>query len=175
MIGTRHQPTFRPVRKSENLYFTILTFIFFRKSEGGNYLIFGSPIPLVPLVMLVYIFWQEIALLRGKRYFVTINENIVGLFAINEKSEARSIEVLAVAPGFRKKGIATLILGVITASAVKSGKELELSVFRSNIPAQHLYRKNGFRKKKDKKMSIVMRKARAPTIPPPAHSRESQP
>lgn len=161
MIRTRRQLTFRPVRKSENLYFTILTFIFFRKSEGGNYLIFGSPIPLVPIMMLAYFFWQEIALFRGKRYFVTINENTVGLFAINEKPEVLSIEVLAVAPGFRKKGIATLILDIITASAEKSGKELELSVFRSNIPAQHLYHKDGFRKKKDKKMSIVLRKTHA--------------
>ena len=159
MIGTRRQLMFRPVLKSENLHFTILTFLSFRKSEGGNYLIFGSPIPLVPIMLLVYFFWLEIILLRGKRFFVTINENTVGLFAISGKPRVLFIEVLAVAPGFRKKGIATLILDLITASAVKSGKELELSVFRSNIPAQLLYLKNGFRKKKDKKMSIILRKA----------------
>ncbi len=159
ITGTR-QLTFRTVRKSENLYFAILTFIFFRKSEGGNYLIFGSPVPFVPIMLLVYFFWQEIALFRAKRYFITINGYIVGLFAISEKPGALFVEVLAVAPGFRKKGIAIFVLGIITAAAVKSGKELELSVFKSNIPAQHLYQKNGFRKKKDKKMSIILRKAR---------------
>jgi len=111
------------------------------------------------MMVLVYFFWQEIALFRCKRYYATIDENTVGLFAVSEKPEALFVELLAVAPGFRKKGIATLILDLITASAVKSGKELELSVFRSNIPAQLLYLKNGFRKKKDKKMSIILRKA----------------
>ena len=159
MIGTRRRLTFRPVRKSQNLHFTILTFTFFRESEGGNYLIFGCPTPLIPIMVLVYFFWQEIALFRGKRYYATIDENTVGLFAVSEKPETLFVELLAVAPGFRKKGIATLILDLITSSAVKSGKELELSVFRSNIPAQLLYLKNGFRKKKDKKMSIILRKA----------------
>jgi GNAT superfamily N-acetyltransferase len=152
-----HHVSLRPTRTSENLSFSLLAFNCFRNSQGGNYLIFSCPRTIVPLMMLVYFIWLEITLVKGRRYFVTVNGESAGAFAFSKRSRIFFVEVLAVAPQHRRHGIASHILQVAVASAKKAREELELSVFKGNIPAQRLYNKNGFVLEKQKWMSIILR------------------
>jgi ribosomal protein S18 acetylase RimI-like enzyme len=147
----------RPTRTSENLSFSLLAFNCFRNSQGGNYLIFSCPRIIIPLMILVYFLWLEITLVRGRRYFVTVNGEVGGVFAFTKKSGIFFIEVLAIAPRHRRHRIASAILCAAAASATKASEELELSVFKGNIPAQRLYNVNGFTREKMEWMSIILR------------------
>jgi ribosomal protein S18 acetylase RimI-like enzyme len=135
----------------------LLAFNYFRNSQGGNYLIFGCPRTVVPLMVLIYFLWLEITLVRGRRYWVTASGEVVGVIAFNRRPGIFFVEVLAVAPRNRRRGIATHILRAAASSAMNAGEELELSVFKGNIPAQHLYRMNGFTQEKQEWMSIILR------------------
>ena len=157
MKDARYHVSLRPTRTSENLSFSLLTFNYFRNSQGGNYLIFSCPTTVVPLMMLVYFLWLEITLVRGRRYFVTVDGEVAGAFAFSKRPKIFFVEVLAVSPKHRRHGIATRILHIAIDSVKKSGEELELSVFNGNIPAQRLYNMNGFVHEKEKWMSIILR------------------
>lgn len=86
-------------------------------------------------------------------------QHVVGLFVLREKHGALHISSLAVAPEFRKFGIATYILSYAEKLARRLNKErLELSVLKINAAAQSLYAKFGFVKKEEKKWSYVLSK-----------------
>jgi ribosomal protein S18 acetylase RimI-like enzyme len=66
---------------------------------------------------------------------------------------------LAVAPEYRRLGIAKQILNFSAKIAKKRGKRwLELTVLKKNTPARRLYEKSGFVKKKERRWSLVMQK-----------------
>jgi ribosomal protein S18 acetylase RimI-like enzyme len=66
---------------------------------------------------------------------------------------------VAVSPFYRKIGVATYILNHAHMMARQLGKSaLELSVLKTNLPALRLYRKSGFREKKEKRRSLILGK-----------------
>jgi ribosomal protein S18 acetylase RimI-like enzyme len=147
----------KPVRKSEHLSFNWREFSFFNNSEHGSVLFFGSSRSLAPLAFLPYILSLELIFFRRKRYFVKLKQQAVGLFVLREKHDALYISSLAVAPEFRRFGIATYILSYAEKLARRLGKQrLELSVLKLNTAAQRVYRKFGFMKKEEKKWSYVL-------------------
>ena len=86
------------VRTVQHFLFNLHEFNFFRRSEGANYLFFGNPRPLAPLVAVPYVLLCEIIFFRGKRFFVKLKERVVGILVVREKTEALYISSLAVAP-----------------------------------------------------------------------------
>lgn len=148
-----------PVRRSEHLAFGLCNFNFFRNSERGNVLFFGSPRVLAPLVVLPYVLALEIVMFRKKRFFVRLEKYVVGMFVVREKSEALYVSSLAVAPEARKCGVATYILTYCERLARILGKDrLELLVLKTNTPAQRLYRKFRFSQKEERKWGFVLSK-----------------
>lgn len=143
----------------EHFSFNLLNFYLFKNSEDANRLFFGSPRLLSPLTVIPYILAMEIILFGGKRYLVKLEEQVVGIFALREKPDALYVSSLAVAPSFRRLGIATYILNYANKRARQLGKKwLELSVLKMNIPALGFYKKLGFTKKKEKRWSFTLRK-----------------
>jgi ribosomal protein S18 acetylase RimI-like enzyme len=147
------------VRKTEHLYFNLLNFQFFKNSERGQALFFGSPKLLSHVVAIPYILALEIVFFGKKRHFVKSGERVVGMFVLREKSDTLYISSLAVAPEYRRLGIATYILKYANAWARRLNKKwLELGVSKLNAPALRLYRKFGFAKKEERKWSLVLKK-----------------
>jgi ribosomal protein S18 acetylase RimI-like enzyme len=106
-----------------------------------------------------YVAFSEIYFFRQMRFFVTLEDQVLGVLALQEKDEALYISVLAVSPFFRKTGVATYMLDYAAAIANKLDKAaLELSVSKANAPALSLYLKYGFRKKKERRRSWILRK-----------------
>jgi len=148
----------KSAKRFGHLRFNLLSFHFFKNSEGGNLLFHGSPRLLSPLTVIPYILAMEVILFRSKRYFVKLKEQVVGMFVIREKPEVLHINSLAVAPEYRRLGIATYILNYANKLAKQLDKKwLELSVLKVNIPALRLYMKIGFIEKKEKKLSFILK------------------
>lgn len=149
----------KSVRRREHLSFNLLSFHFFRNSEEGNRLSFGSLLLLSPLTVIPYILATEVILFRGKRYFVKLKEQVVGILVLGERPEAVYISSLAVAPEYRRLGIAIYMLNYADQVAKRLDKKwLELSVFKGNNAALRLYKKDGFTKKKEGRWSFILRK-----------------
>lgn len=111
------------------------------------------------LIVAPYVLFCEAIFLRKRRYFVKLKDRVVGTLVFHEKSDALYIRSLAVAPEFRRLGVATYILNLVERSAKRIGKKsIELSVLKSNFPARRLYRKFGFAQKEEKKRSFVLAK-----------------
>jgi len=147
-----------PVKKQQHLLFNFLSFRFFKNSRGGNILVFGNPRVLTSLLALPYVVFTEPVFLRRRLYFVKFKEHVVGAFALREKPEALFITSLAVAPEFRRLGIATYILDYVKNLASGLGKSwMDLNVLKTNTPAQRLYFKYGFVKSEEKKFSLILR------------------
>lgn len=53
-----------PVKRHEHFSFNLCDFNFFRKSNGGNYLFFGSPRVLAPIVAVPYVLACEVVFFR---------------------------------------------------------------------------------------------------------------
>ena len=112
-----------PVKRSENLPFSFLTFCFFKSSERGKALVFGNSRLLTSLILIPYILAMEVLHLKGKRYFVKLKKRVVGVFVLREKSEVLYISSLAVAPDYRRFGIGTRILKYAERAAGQMGKK----------------------------------------------------
>jgi ribosomal protein S18 acetylase RimI-like enzyme len=147
-------------RKSEHLTFNLCNFNFFRISERGKaMLFFGNSPQLAPLIAVPYVLGCELAFFRGKRYFVKLKRQVVGVFVLREESDALYVGSLGVAPEYRKHGVATFILTHCMRDAQRLGKKwLELTVLKTNVPARQLYQRFGFLEKEKRKWSFVMRK-----------------
>lgn len=149
----------KPVKGAQRLIFNLFSFRFFRKSEEKHHLSFGSILLLSPLTVIPYILATEIILFRKQRYFIKLKRQVVGILALHETTETVYISSLAVASEYRRLRIATYILNYVLQVAKRLNKKyLELSVFKTNIPALRLYKKNGFIKKKERKFSFLLRK-----------------
>lgn len=149
----------KPVKGFQHVSFDMFSFHFFRKSEEKHHLSFGSILLLSSLTVIPYILATEIILFRKQRYFIKLKRRVVGILALHETTEALYISSLAVSSEYRRLRIATYILNYVLQVAKRLNKKyLELSVFKTNIPALRLYKKNGFVKKKEKKFSLILRK-----------------
>jgi ribosomal protein S18 acetylase RimI-like enzyme len=147
------------VKRCGHLSFNLFNFCFFKNSERGNVLFFGSPRLLAPLVFVPYALVLQIMHFRGKRFFIMFKEQVAGLLAVQEKPEALYIHSLAVNPQYRRLGIGVYMLNYANLLATRLKKKwLELSVMKANTPAQKLYKKFGFVKKEEKHWSFTLRK-----------------
>ena len=88
-----------------------------------------------------------IYLTYGSEIFVAdIGSMVVGYIVIQHKLYESKIMSIAVKKEFRKRGIGSMLLKKAIESAKEKGKKrLLLEVRVSNIPAQNLYKKYGFK------------------------------
>jgi ribosomal protein S18 acetylase RimI-like enzyme len=143
----------------DHLTFDLIEFNAFRRSEQGCALEFPMPSISVPFVAVPYFAVLEVILFRARRYFVMLGNRIVGLFAIEQKGNSLVISNLAVVPEARRHGVGTYILDQICRMATKQGmRGLRLRVLKKNIPAQLLYNRYGFRKRKESRLSLKLEK-----------------
>ena len=135
-----------PVRGIKRFRFILLEYYCFRDSEESGDLPRGLPWFPSPLALMVHIVkTRALALLGFPCYFVKLEKEIVGLFAIQEQRESLLVASLGIAKQYRRRGIGTCILGYIETIAERMGKRwLEVDAWRKNIPAQRLYTKYGF-------------------------------
>ncbi len=150
-----------PAKKSEHLLFNLYNFNFFRRSEHGKAIMFFEGSRLVGLFMAVpYILGCELAFFGDERYFVKLKEQMTAVLVLREKPDALFIGSLAVAPEYRRCGLATCMLNYCARVARRLGRSwLELTVLKKNTPARQLYEKAGFVKKEERKWSFVLRKS----------------
>ena len=147
------------MKSSEHLLFNFYDFRFFNSSENGSAMTFGNSRLLASLIIVPYILSCEAIFLRRRRYFAKLKNHVVGVLILHEKPDALHISSLAVAPEYRRHGIAKQILNFSARIAKKSGKRwLELTVLKKNTPARRLYEKSGFVKKKERRWSLVLQK-----------------
>lgn len=146
------------------MLFNLSNFNFFKKSEDGNASLFlGHSKLLAILIAVPYIIGSELAFFREGRYFVQLKKQVVGIFVLREEPDALYVGSLAVAPEYRRFGVATHILEYSARVASRLGKKwLELTVLKKNIPALQLYETAGFVKKEERKWSFVLRRKPRP-------------
>ena len=148
-----------PVKRHEHFAFNLCDFNFFRKSNGGNYLFFGSPRVLAPIVAVPYVLACEVVFFQGTRFFVKLRNHVAGILIVRRRAESLYISSLAVAPEYRKLGLGTFILSFTEKLAVKESKKwLELSVLKANSPARSLYGRAGFNVFRERRRSLTLRK-----------------
>ncbi len=147
-----------PAKGRQHFLFNLLNFLYFRKSDYKNPLSIESH-PLSLFVAIPYVMFTEAYFFRQKRCFITREQQIVGILALQERTDTLYVSSLAVSPFYRKIGVATYILNYAAMMAGRLHKDaLELSVVKANTPALRLYRKYGFRQEKEKRRSFILRK-----------------
>jgi ribosomal protein S18 acetylase RimI-like enzyme len=145
----------RTVQRKEYFLFNLLCFLYFKRSD------FEDPFsieahPLGIFIVILYVFFAEVYFFRSQRCFVTLGQRIVGLVALQQRTETMYISVLASHPFYRRIGVASFALNHAVALARKLGKtSLELTVLKTNKPALKLYSKVGFHPEKEKRRSYV--------------------
>jgi ribosomal protein S18 acetylase RimI-like enzyme len=155
----RHKPEITSVERREYLLFSLLDFRFFRNSETGNVLFFGSPGRLAPVVIAFYVLANEVFLLRSARFFAKAGGEVAGILAVRERRDAIYVKSLAVSPRWRRLGVATLMLDFACRLAERLNKKwVELGVLEANTDAQTLYAHCGFRVKAQSRRSLTLRK-----------------
>jgi ribosomal protein S18 acetylase RimI-like enzyme len=148
-----------PAKRSQHLMFNFHDFRFFNSSEKGSAMPFGNSRLLALLIVAPYVLSCEVVFFRKRRYFVKIGNCVVAVFILHERPNILYISSLAVAPEFRRLGIATCILSYTERVAKRWGKSrLELSVLRKNLPAQALYEKLGFEQAQERRRVLVLAK-----------------
>lgn len=141
------------VKRKEHFLFNLLCFWFFRNSAGRGL----EASPFGTFIIIPYVLFSEVYFFRSLRYFVRIDQQIVGLIALEENTEAIFISVLASHPLCRRMGIASFVLDRTVLLARKLGKtSLELAVTKWNKPALKLYNGFGFYVKEQKRRSYVL-------------------
>jgi GNAT superfamily N-acetyltransferase len=146
-----------PVRRLEHLSLNLCEFRFFNSNKQGTAMPFGNSRFLPLLIPVPYILACEVISFRNQRFFVKLRNRVVGLLILNEKPDALRISSLAVAPEFRRLGIASYILSYAERIAEMLDKEfLELSVLKKNLPSRTLYRNSGFSQKEERKRSFIL-------------------
>jgi ribosomal protein S18 acetylase RimI-like enzyme len=145
----------RIVKRKEHFLFNLLCFLYFRRSDvEGRFPI--ETHPLATFIIIPYVFFGEVYFFRSLRYFVTIDQRIVGLLALRQKTETMFISVLASHPFYRRMGVASFAINHAVMLARKLRKtSLELAVLKTNKPALKLYNKLGFYPKEEKRRSYI--------------------
>jgi ribosomal protein S18 acetylase RimI-like enzyme len=151
---------FRRISLHEYMLLNIRNFDFFRKSDSGKAIMFSGNSKLVTwLIAIPYVMSSELVFFRTIRYYATLNNQIAGILIVREEPETIYVSDLAVAPEYRKRGIATAMIGYCITIAKRMRKNwLELSVLKVNTPARKLYEKTGFVQKEDRRWSLILRK-----------------
>jgi ribosomal protein S18 acetylase RimI-like enzyme len=112
------------------------------------------------LIAVPYILGCELAFFEDKRYFVKLKDQIAGVLVLREKPDALFISSLAIAPEYRRCGLAIHLLNYSAEAGHRLRRSwLELTVLKKNARARRLYEKAGFFKKKERKWSFVLRKS----------------
>jgi ribosomal protein S18 acetylase RimI-like enzyme len=149
-----------PVKTSEHLLFDLYNYLYFRTSEEGSAIMIIGESKLVTLLIAPpYIFGSELAFFRESRYFVKLDNQVAAVFVLREEPDAIYIASLAVAPKYRRHGLATCIVDFSAKVANRLGKKsVELTVLKKNTAARELYKKLGFLEKHERKRSLALRK-----------------
>ena len=147
-----------PVRRREHLLFNLLNFVYFRKRDYSRGFSIESN-PFFTFTVVPYTVFSEVYFFRQARYFAKLEQQVVGVLALEGRIGTLYVSSLAVSPFFRRNGVATFLLNRATALARQLGLGgLELSVNKRNTPALKLYERYGFRKKAEGFNSYVLRK-----------------
>jgi GNAT superfamily N-acetyltransferase len=147
------------VSGSQHPLFNLLEFRFFESSERGKGLVFGNIPLLMPLLVVPYVLIGEVVHFRKRRFFVKLGERVVGIFVLNVRHGAVIVGGLTVSPSYRRLGVGWFTLERIERMCKSMNVGwLELSVLKKNVPAQHLYKKLGFRKAAERRWSLTLRK-----------------
>lgn len=149
-----------PAKTSEHLLFDLYNYLYFRAAEEGSaIMIIGESKLLTLLIAVPYILGSELAFFRNTRYFVKLNKHVAAIFVLREEPDAIYIASLAIAPEYRKHGLATSIIDFSAKVADQLGKKwIELTVLKKNTIARELYEKMGFLEKHETKRSLVLRR-----------------
>jgi ribosomal protein S18 acetylase RimI-like enzyme len=158
MTGLQRFLNVKQARKLQRLYFSLVSFDFFMDYEWRD--LFSEAVSWCPqLIVVPYILAMEAIQFRRTRLFVRLKDQVAAVFAVNEKGDTLHISSLAVAPVYRRLGIAKFTLDYSEKLARRLGKGwLDLWVARSNLPAMRLYRSFGFTVTKERKRSLMMTK-----------------
>jgi ribosomal protein S18 acetylase RimI-like enzyme len=149
----------KPASKREHLRFNVLNFRYFKDGKGIHPLISKSFKLFSPVMIVPYVLGAEVTYFRRRRYFVNLGKQTVAIFVLHEKPGALYISSLAVAPEYRRHGIAIYMLLLSARLARQLEKsQLELSVLKTNAPALRLYRRFGFTVKEERKWSFILTK-----------------
>ncbi|MGA2768677.1 MAG: GNAT family N-acetyltransferase [Candidatus Bathyarchaeia archaeon] len=158
MLTVQRYFQLKPVTWRQHFLFNLLNFLYFRKRDYREGFSIESN-PLFVFTVIPYIVFSEVYFFRQRRYFVTVKQQIVGVFALEERTRVLYISNVAISPFYRRIGVATYLLDHAAALARQLDKSiLELSVNKVNTPALKLYRKYGFTKKKARINSYILRK-----------------
>jgi len=151
---------FRTIKLCEHMSFNLRNFNFFRRSDSGKaIMLFGSSRFFTWLIAIPYVVSSELIFLRCMRYYALLHGEIAGILVLREEPDTIFVSNLAVAPDYRRHGIATDMIGYCTTIAKKMHKNwLELSVLKGNVPARRLYSKTDFVQKKDRRWSINLQR-----------------
>jgi ribosomal protein S18 acetylase RimI-like enzyme len=143
----------RTIKRKEHFLFNLLCFLYFRRSAARSL----ETRHVGTFFIIPYVFFAEVYFFRSPRYFVTVDQQIVGLVALQERTDTIFISVLATHPFYRRMGIASFMLDYAGKLAMKLGKtSLELTVLKVNKPALKLYNNFGFHLKEEKRRSYVL-------------------
>jgi ribosomal protein S18 acetylase RimI-like enzyme len=147
------------VSRMQRLVFDFLGFRFFWDSEDGGAMVFRNPWLLRFFIVVPYVLGSEVYYFRTRRFFVKLGVRVVALFALRVERNKVFVGSLAVSPECRRKGVGLFILSVVEnlCRRMKMGW-LELTVLKSNVPAQRLYRKFGFIVAVERRRGLVLRK-----------------
>jgi ribosomal protein S18 acetylase RimI-like enzyme len=151
---------FRRISLHEHMLLNTRNFNFFRKSDSGKaIMLFGNSKLFIWLIAIPYVISSELVFFRTIRYYATFNNQIAGILIVHEEPETVYINDLAVAPSYRRHGIATAMIEYCVTITKRMRKNwLELSVLKANTPARKLYEKSGFVQKEDRRWSLILRK-----------------
>jgi ribosomal protein S18 acetylase RimI-like enzyme len=145
--------------KTEHLLFNYLTFDFFRRSKYGNVLVLGNPPILTLLTLAPYVLSMELLYFRGRRFFARIDRHIAGVMVLTSRKDTFYVSSLAVAPEYRRSGIATCMLRFAQEETQRHGKKwLKLSVLKANRPALMAYYEFGFVLDRERKRGVWLHK-----------------
>ncbi|HEX2040041.1 MAG TPA: ribosomal protein S18-alanine N-acetyltransferase [Acidimicrobiales bacterium] len=93
------------------------------------------------------LFVSELALRSTRVYYVArVDGYVVGYCGVMLAGDDAHVTTLAVDPAWQRRGIATrLLLNAVRLATQRGARHLTLEVRVSNVPAQALYRRFGFR------------------------------
>ena len=147
----------KPVRTREHFLFNLLNFLYFRRADGVRFLMESGTFGI--FFVIPYVALAEIYFFKQWRYFIVLEDRVVGVLGLREEIRTLYISSMAVSPDCRRMGIATYALNHAAAIASKLCKEaLELAVLKKNTPAVRLYERHGYRVEKEKRRSFILRK-----------------
>ena len=147
------------IGKGEFPLFSFLELRFFWNSPNGKAIPFGIPAWLAPLMAVPYMLAALVYNFRGTRYFIREENEVAAIAILKVHQDALILQTFAVSPTKRKRGVGFFFL-VQTEKIAKRMKLpwLELEVLKSNVPAQRLYWKSGFKICAERRLTLVLRK-----------------